>query len=341
MNDICKQLVEDAHYLESVGMSREQLSQLHHSSLNGGMESFGGTYSYFGKSKSLRQNNIDYAERLRFVADKHKQGEHGIAFLIQQALRKWPLIPSSVITIFKDDLQANAHRLFQMWRAANPSGFFINREGQKNNLLHCSPCSHFGGTDLLTEENGSLTAKRKVCARTTLELRSWASERGLSIRECKNCVFDDNSPDILSPSEYASRLDEILTLESVVAIQEEFGSITPGRIPVTVSRIIRDTRLARIVKELHGFRCQICDHTIPLPDGSFYAEAHHIRPLGSPHDGPDSLENILCVCPNHHIELDYRLRRLIPSQLHTAAAHKVSRNHVDYHNALVDSTTAV
>jgi hypothetical protein len=36
-----------------------------------------------------------------------------------------------------------------------------------------------------------------------------------------------------------------------------------------------------------------------------YAEAAHIRPLGAPHHGPDTPENILCLCPNHHVLLDH------------------------------------
>lgn len=38
--------------------------------------------------------------------------------------------------------------------------------------------------------------------------------------------------------------------------------------------------------------------------GGPYAEAAHIRPLGSPHDGPDDLTNLLCLCPNDHVLLD-------------------------------------
>ena len=36
-----------------------------------------------------------------------------------------------------------------------------------------------------------------------------------------------------------------------------------------------------------------------------YAEAAHIRPLGAPHHGPDTPDNILCLCPNHHVLLDH------------------------------------
>jgi putative restriction endonuclease len=70
-----------------------------------------------------------------------------------------------------------------------------------------------------------------------------------------------------------------------------------------VQRVVRDSALSRRVKELHGFRCQVCGITIETA-GGFYAEGAHIRPLGSPHDGPDVEENILCLCPNHHVMFD-------------------------------------
>ena len=36
-----------------------------------------------------------------------------------------------------------------------------------------------------------------------------------------------------------------------------------------------------------------------------YAEAAHVRPLGAPHNGPDTPDNILCLCPNFHVLFDH------------------------------------
>jgi putative restriction endonuclease len=36
-----------------------------------------------------------------------------------------------------------------------------------------------------------------------------------------------------------------------------------------------------------------------------YAEAAHVRPFRSPHNGPDTPENILCLYSNHHVLLDH------------------------------------
>jgi hypothetical protein len=110
---------------------------------------------------------------------------------------------------------------------------------------------------------------------------------------------------------------------------------SPERQETTVYRILRDTLLARQIKQLHNFECQICGHTILLPGGDRYAEAHHIQPLGEPHNGPDHEGNIVCVCPNHHAELDYGARSLNITTLRRATGHTVDSRYVDYHNEKV------
>ena len=109
----------------------------------------------------------------------------------------------------------------------------------------------------------------------------------------------------------------------------------PERVQQVVSRIVRDTALARAVKLEQEFRCQLCGTSLDLGDGRFYAEAHHVRPLGSPHDGPDERENIVCVCPNHHALLDFGAIRLDES-----AVPKVRPEHVRYHNDKIFGDTS-
>lgn len=105
-----------------------------------------------------------------------------------------------------------------------------------------------------------------------------------------------------------------------------------AKVLTTTYRILRDTELARRVKLIHDFECQICGHTIVLPDGSRYAEAHHIQPLGSPHDGPDVMGNILCLCPNHHAECDLGVNQLDLSSLRHVDGHNVDEAYIEYHN---------
>ncbi|HZU58894.1 MAG TPA: YDG/SRA domain-containing protein [Actinocrinis sp.] len=81
------------------------------------------------------------------------------------------------------------------------------------------------------------------------------------------------------------------------------GKAAPGRATTTTQRIVRSSPVADFVKRVHDFKCQICGIRIPTPTGA-YAEAAHIRALGRPHGGPDEVGNVLCLCPNHHVQFD-------------------------------------
>lgn len=111
----------------------------------------------------------------------------------------------------------------------------------------------------------------------------------------------------------------------------------PRQLAVT-NRLVRDTRLMRAVKELYDFHCQVCAARLPTPTGP-YAEAAHIRGLGGPHHGPDKLDNLLCLCPNHHVTFDRGgwsvnddgTLRGQPGQLALMPTHEVNPLHLHYH----------
>ncbi len=68
------------------------------------------------------------------------------------------------------------------------------------------------------------------------------------------------------------------------------------RVKQETYRILRDTVLARMVKESHHYQCQICRETLKLKDNTPYAEAHHVLPLGAPHNAPGrSWQCSLCL----------------------------------------------
>ena len=97
-------------------------------------------------------------------------------------------------------------------------------------------------------------------------------------------------------------------------------------------RILRDSSLARWVKLKHDNCCQICGYRITLANGQGYSEAHHIRPLGGHHQGPDIIQNILCLCPNHHVELDYFSTSLHLDNIRIHPDHPVEQQFIEYHN---------
>lgn len=99
---------------------------------------------------------------------------------------------------------------------------------------------------------------------------------------------------------------------------------------VTTYRILRDTALARRIKADNNYKCQICKEQIALRKGILYAEAHHIRPLGSPHFGPDHPGNIVCVCPNCHVKLDYGAIKI-----NQTLFKNILPEFVQYHNEII------
>ncbi|WP_295121635.1 YDG/SRA domain-containing protein [uncultured Leifsonia sp.] len=78
----------------------------------------------------------------------------------------------------------------------------------------------------------------------------------------------------------------------------------PSFSTTTISRRIRDSAAVRRVKRLYDDSCQICGTRIIGSQGRSYSEGAHVRPLGRPHLGPDTESNLLCLCPNHHTQLD-------------------------------------
>jgi putative restriction endonuclease len=111
-----------------------------------------------------------------------------------------------------------------------------------------------------------------------------------------------------------------------------------ARQETTIVRIVRDTQQARAIKVLYDYHCQVCGIRLEGSAGA-YAEAAHIRPLGAPHHGPDTLDNLLCLCPNHHVLFDYGgfaiaddLRLLgIDGRLITKPEHAINIDHIRYH----------
>lgn len=109
----------------------------------------------------------------------------------------------------------------------------------------------------------------------------------------------------------------------------------PNRECILVNRILRDTEVTKRIKSAHDHHCQICGLTLELPGGKKYAEGHHIRPLGEPHNGPDIEENVICVCPNHHVLLDYGAMELSPDIIRNMELSFIAPEYLEYHNAIV------
>ncbi|WP_356882517.1 YDG/SRA domain-containing protein [Arthrobacter sp. YD2] len=143
---------------------------------------------------------------------------------------------------------------------------------------------------------------------------------------------------------------------------EPFDSLIPGEVSQAlvrgeelpplrrtslVNRRLRNPDVADSVKRLYGNTCQICRTQLKTAAGT-YAEAAHIRPLGIPHEGPDILENLLCLCPNCHKEFDghaltvdeagkvYEFGRY-KADLFVRPEHQLEMDYLDYHREISES----
>jgi putative restriction endonuclease len=122
------------------------------------------------------------------------------------------------------------------------------------------------------------------------------------------------------------------------------GNDLPERRPTAPrNQIVRDPRLSDWVKRLHNWTCQFCGDRLATPAGA-YAEAAHIRPLGTPHNGPDQTSNLLCLCPNCHKRFDTFARFVdengqivdtttanVCGHLRTHSEHHIEESNFDYH----------
>ncbi|WP_265112273.1 HNH endonuclease [Halosolutus halophilus] len=122
----------------------------------------------------------------------------------------------------------------------------------------------------------------------------------------------------------------------------------PDRIETTVSRIIRNTTLAKNLKDRYDYECQVCGDHRKRSSIDRYAEVHHVKPLGNSDPGPDSEENILVLCPNHHADFDYGMIEVDPDTMTLSHAyesnldgrkltvhsdHELSKRYLEYHNS--------
>ncbi|MET4619855.1 putative restriction endonuclease [Arthrobacter sp. 2762] len=133
---------------------------------------------------------------------------------------------------------------------------------------------------------------------------------------------------------------ESLIPDQVATALTRGEDVTPPRRSAHVNRIIRNYDVAASVKLLYDNTCQICRTRLVTAAGP-YSEGAHIRPLGIPHNGPDTLDNILCLCPNCHVLFDGHALTVRADgtvlnlgkptgRLRMAGAHRLNYEHLAY-----------
>jgi predicted HNH restriction endonuclease len=122
-----------------------------------------------------------------------------------------------------------------------------------------------------------------------------------------NLKFEFEMPLTVTPS----TMSDVDNLKGLAEIQTEMTKEV-----TVVNRYKRSRELANRLKQLYGYRCQLCSlkHTnipeIPMKDGSNYVEVHHIKGFNEVTDMGtdqevgeyiiDTYKNAITVCVYHH-----------------------------------------
>ncbi len=243
------------------------------------------------------------------MSDLDKQGRRLLSLLVQQLRTAISNRPETFIA-YKE-----VHVRLGLEQRGPTYGESLKHQGLSNLANWTASEGHPGITGLIIDSTSNMPGSGyfRLYKKADTDFAWWANQ----IRRSKEFDWSDYLDDVLPDSPKAADIEP------------------PGREQVVSYRVRRDTKIAKRVKALHGYSCQICGNTIELPDDSKYAEAHHIRPLGGDHGGTDEPGNIICLCPNHHAEVDLGTRPLRLNELRKATGHTVDASYLRYHNEVI------
>ncbi|MGG0935524.1 HNH endonuclease [Brevibacillus centrosporus] len=161
-----------------------------------------------------------------------------------------------------------------------------------------------------------------------------------------------------SDSENGISLSDIEWIEKqkFIALKQEIKEISKDvnhlgeKVPDKAERTVRITKRNRTLvghlKQLYLDYCQLCNHRVEIGYQEFISHVHHIKPLGSPHDGPDLAENAILLCPYCHsmfdngaITIDLTIGKVIHVNSLNAIndnkiklKHNINIDYINYHN---------
>jgi len=157
-----------------------------------------------------------------------------------------------------------------------------------------------------------------------------------SLKKSGNIGNEEENRDVTTNGEYES-------LDKINAIN---GELIPHSTEVTLSKIVRNSTMVRILKKIYKDTCQLCGTRLKVSPNVYYSEVHHIRPLGKLHKGSDTTNNLIVLCPNCHtlfdrgsIGIDIETMSIINfdknNTLNGVKAyikHELDLNNIKYHN---------
>ncbi|OEH85559.1 hypothetical protein BHU72_15060 [Desulfuribacillus stibiiarsenatis] len=142
--------------------------------------------------------------------------------------------------------------------------------------------------------------------RANMLLHSLYNSNGASLPDLIR-IFGNNSITLVNALENyykGTEMNMIQSYDPAIENAEEDEESESKKKDYIIERIIRDTKKAILLKRLYNNTCQICGESIKVNYNKNYSECHHIKPLGKPHNGSDTWDNMLILCPNHHAMFD-------------------------------------
>jgi hypothetical protein len=86
--------------------------------------------------------------------------------------------------VFLTKYDAKAHKKFVNWIEVNQDGFFINRKGLRDSMLHSARCGHLKPYDWANQ-----TTNLKACSLDRKKLEHWADVEGIpELKMCSSCM---------------------------------------------------------------------------------------------------------------------------------------------------------
>lgn len=203
-----------------------------------------------------------------------------------------------------------------------------------------------GNAFLIPEKQRTIKILTAISAKINGNTGSYPGQKSVFFRSSNSTYVD-------------SVVNEVKKLRVASALDNDHGSVSEGRQPfksnddfasdleepskrtkTTISRIIRDNAKTKKLKIEYEYKCQICNSCIELSKNQFYAEVHHLRPLGGEHKGSDEYDNMIVLCPNHHAIFDFGVPYFLsPSKVRIGSEtynlisrHTIAKGNIGYHN---------
>ncbi len=217
----------------------------------------------------------------------------------------------------------------------------------------------YGDKIIYTGDGGNLPGSLDIVKDQTLEARNKALVESFEAQQPVRVIRGSKLESEFAPKE-GCRYDGLYQISDVVRGKTTEGHVvyqfileklhdviiseTVERYPLRVltysERLVRDTKVSKSVKKLNKDCCQVCGLRLMVSDNGYYSEGAHVQPLGKPFDGPDIESNILCLCPNHHVQFDKHYFSVNPETfaligiegtLRTVPGHDISKKYLSYH----------